>query len=283
MERGEYMSAKDITEKTLESYNDVFADIVNVLLFDGKKVISPDDLEDKTTLSSYKADEKLKTQERDVAKLWKKGTIRLACIGVENQTQIDSYMPLRVISYDGAEYRMQYDSVEAKYPVFTFILYFGDKKWKDEISLKDCLNIPEELKDLVNDYKVKVFSISHLSSETVEKFTSDFKIVADYFVQQRTTKEYVPSPQIIAHVRETLELLSVMGGDERFITVYNENQQEKEGGYTMSSIALDNMIAKEQKRIAINLNNQGLSLAQIAAAINCQIDVVKKWIDSSAV
>ena len=29
------MGEKDIAEKTLEAYNDVFADIVNVLLFDG--------------------------------------------------------------------------------------------------------------------------------------------------------------------------------------------------------------------------------------------------------
>ena len=29
------MGEKDITEKTLEDYADVFADIVNVLLFDG--------------------------------------------------------------------------------------------------------------------------------------------------------------------------------------------------------------------------------------------------------
>ena len=28
------MAGKDITEKVLESYNDVFADIVNVLLFE---------------------------------------------------------------------------------------------------------------------------------------------------------------------------------------------------------------------------------------------------------
>ena len=27
------MGAKDITEKTLEAYNDVFADIINVMLF----------------------------------------------------------------------------------------------------------------------------------------------------------------------------------------------------------------------------------------------------------
>lgn len=31
------MGTKDLTEKVLEAYNDVFADIVNVLLFDGKR------------------------------------------------------------------------------------------------------------------------------------------------------------------------------------------------------------------------------------------------------
>ena len=31
---------KDITQKTLEDYNDVFADVLNVLLFDGKRLDS---------------------------------------------------------------------------------------------------------------------------------------------------------------------------------------------------------------------------------------------------
>ena len=34
--KGLFMEAKDITEKTLEAYNDVFADIVNVLAFQGE-------------------------------------------------------------------------------------------------------------------------------------------------------------------------------------------------------------------------------------------------------
>ena len=33
------MGQKDIAEKTLEAYNDVFADIVNGLVFKGKKVV----------------------------------------------------------------------------------------------------------------------------------------------------------------------------------------------------------------------------------------------------
>ena len=38
------MGEKDITQKTLTSYNDVFADIINGLLYEGKPVIDPDKL-----------------------------------------------------------------------------------------------------------------------------------------------------------------------------------------------------------------------------------------------
>ena len=40
------MAEKDASEKILESYNDVFSDIVNVLLFNGKQVLGTDELED---------------------------------------------------------------------------------------------------------------------------------------------------------------------------------------------------------------------------------------------
>jgi hypothetical protein len=38
------MGEKDITEKMLADYNDVFADIVNGLLFDGKNVVDENGL-----------------------------------------------------------------------------------------------------------------------------------------------------------------------------------------------------------------------------------------------
>lgn len=62
------MSGKDITEKTLEAYNHVFADILNVLIFKGKRVVDPEDLEDQIPRSIYKADGKIRELERDVAK-----------------------------------------------------------------------------------------------------------------------------------------------------------------------------------------------------------------------
>ena len=65
------MGTKDVTEKILEDYNDVFADIANVLLFQGKERIKPNDLRNSSVYSMYKADDtKVHEQERDVAKIW---------------------------------------------------------------------------------------------------------------------------------------------------------------------------------------------------------------------
>ncbi len=65
------MGAKDITEKNLEAFNDVFADIVNVLLFKGKNLMNEKDLESAAKDSMFKADSKIHQQERDVSKFWK--------------------------------------------------------------------------------------------------------------------------------------------------------------------------------------------------------------------
>ena len=66
------MAEKDMVEKTLESYNDVFADIVNVLLFKGAEKIKEEELKPAVVRSVYKVDQKLREQERDTAKYWKK-------------------------------------------------------------------------------------------------------------------------------------------------------------------------------------------------------------------
>ena len=150
------MAEKDIAQKVLEAYNDVFADIVNGLLFEGKDIILPDDLEDHGTHSHYKTDGRLREQARDVAKKWKKGEIKLSLIGMENQTGIDTDMPFRVIGYDGAEYRSQLSGKE-RYPVLTLVLYFGtERPWTRPRSLFEQMEIPEIFRPYLNDYKMHI-------------------------------------------------------------------------------------------------------------------------------
>ena len=132
------MANKDATEKLLEDYNDVFADIANALLFKGQQIIQENDLTPERPRSIYKADGKFHEQERDVAKYWRNSTIRIALLGFENQTADDADMPLRVISYDGASYKQQLLDKKAKqrYPVTTIVLYFGTKRhWKSSVNI----------------------------------------------------------------------------------------------------------------------------------------------------
>ena len=44
--------------------------ILNVLLFHGEQIIQPEDLVDQTPRAMYKADDKIREVERDVAKRW---------------------------------------------------------------------------------------------------------------------------------------------------------------------------------------------------------------------
>ena len=226
------MAEKDATEKTLESYGDVFADIVNVLLFDGRRVIAPEDLRDALPRSIYKADGKLHEQERDTAKFWLSGQIRIALLGLENQTEIEEDMVLRVISYDGAAYRDQMNRDEKgkpkeRYPVVTIDLYFGYKKrWDKPLNLKERCNIPKALEPYVNDYHVNLIEIAWLPDETIAKFQSDFRFVADYFSQRRKNQQYKAPEGELRHVREVLELLSAVTQDTRFMDAYNKRIEE---------------------------------------------------------
>ncbi len=188
-----------------------------LLLFNGKR-IKEKDLEDETPRFCLKIDGKLHEQERDVAKFWNNNSIRIALYGIENQTKPDSDMPLRICSYDGAAYKEQLlnDERKERYPVVTLVLYFGSKHWNKPKTLYERLIISEELKPFVSDHKANIFEISFLSNEQVNLFKSDFKIVADYFVQLRTKKDYVPPNHVIKHVTEVLRLLRILTGDERF-------------------------------------------------------------------
>ena len=212
------MGEKDITEKTLEDYADVFADIVNVLLFDGEQRVLPEDLVDTSARSQFKADDGvLHEQERDVVKRWKHGKIVIALLGLENQTKPDENMPLRVFSYEGASYKSQLlDGKKNFCPVITLVLYFGKQRWEKARSLYEKLEVPEELRPYVNDFSINVFEISYLSEEQLAMFRSDFGVVAEYFVRSRTDPEYKPKKKVIKYVDAFLKMMKAVTGDHRY-------------------------------------------------------------------
>ena len=213
------MKEKDITEKKLLSYNDVFADVINGTIFEGKEIVKSEELTDANPVTQFKDDKNThREQIRDVAKLWEKKGVIFSFIGIENQTSLDRDMILRVISYDGATYKNQIGN-EHIYPVFTIVIYWGKNEWKVPTTLKERIECPTEIIDVVSDYKFKLIDMARLSDEEIDKFRDDFKFIAGILSKKRN---YRPHDLDIKHPEEVLDLLDAVLHDDRFKKIKSE-------------------------------------------------------------
>ncbi len=217
------MAEKDLSEKLIEDYADVFADIINVLAFRGEKLLNPSNIVEGRTTSRYKdADKKIREHIRDVVKYDKQKTT-LAVIGIENQSRVDKDMVFRVMGYDFTSYKKQIDEDEhPKHPVITLILHFGMSPWdgpKDILSAIDQ-NLPyaKYFPEIISNLRINVIDVAFIPEETRKQFTSDFRISADYFcaVRENREEELRYHEQEIKHVSEMLDFFAVFGRDKRF-------------------------------------------------------------------
>jgi hypothetical protein len=85
----------------------------------------------------------------------------------------------------------------------------------------------DRIKKYVSDYRMNLFEIAYLTDEQVSLFKSDFKYVADYFVQMRKNGKYVPKEGEIKHVHEILTLMSALTNDNRFEDSYEEVRRKE--------------------------------------------------------
>lgn len=149
----------------------------------------------------------------------------------------------------------------------------------------------------MNDYRINLFEIAYLTQEQVALFQSDFRIVADYFVQKREKGDYTPEPYDFKHIQETLQLLSAMSKDNRFEEAYKDDTK---GGIHNMCDVLDRIELKgrregrqegrqegrregelkAKKEMALSLAGMGISVEKIAEAAKVSIEVVKQWITS---
>ena len=247
------MAEKDLLEKTLEEHNDVFADIVNALGFGGRMLVEPESLKPGPTASIYEdLGGQKREQHRDVVKYCTRSGVVLALFGPENQSGEDYDMVFRMMSYDGAAYKQQ-KGRRKKYPVISFVLYYGLEHWKAPQSLREAIVWPDEktadgcswqkIIELVPDYRINLVEVAFLPREVRERFTSDFRIVAEYFHAKRTETEaeFVAGPEghrNIRHVKEMLDFFREFTGDERYLEMSREMERRSEKGECVMSCSM---------------------------------------------
>ena len=184
--------------------NDRFADLFNTVLFGEEKVLKPDMLvEADTDVSSpLKFNGHAETVQRviDVVKKSFYG-IDFVIWGLENQQRIHYAMPLRHLVGDAFSYLKEYDEIAAKnrkekkkissdeflssfqktdrlHPIITLCLYYGETPWDGPTNLLDMLDIPEEIRPFVSDYRMNLFQIR--DSGKMEFCNEDVRIVFDF-------------------------------------------------------------------------------------------------------
>ena len=243
--KGEKLGEKDILEKKLLMFNDIFATFVNGIMFDGEQVVKEDELLDVPSWSQYKGDDsRHRFQDRDEVKLWKKQGIVISLIEIENQDIPDEDMVFRILSYDGASYRTQlaekasrkrrnFESaknieIEEKsdiFPVITFVIYYGEEEWKHKITLCERLKLEGTITKYVSDYKVNLIDLKKMTEDDINKFKKDFRLLADYLVNG---SNHTSESTELNHPEEICELILKLTGE--IVTIPEESE---EGGKSM--------------------------------------------------
>lgn len=200
------------------SDNERYADLINGCEFAGEQIVTAADLSDIDTQVNASSEVQdgqkkrtgRKTKYRDIARKVAFG-IRFMVIGIENQEEVHYLMPLRTMEYDVREYQRQATIIRRKvragkklkaaeflsgftkeeklHPCVTFVLYYGDE-WDGGRELYDLLDftgIPEQMKALVNNYKIHLIEIKKL--QNTEVFKTDLKQVFDFIRYSKDKKK----------------------------------------------------------------------------------------------
>ncbi|WP_303840995.1 Rpn family recombination-promoting nuclease/putative transposase [Selenomonas ruminantium] len=207
------MSDKDSITKEYMKQSDRFADLFNSFCFGGEEKLQPEELKDMDTTSivlPYGEDgaPMPKQKARDVLKLALKtdGKVAYCILGVENQAEIHTAMPVRNMLYDAmtlaeqvaaaakshksahnrgkdsAEYLSGFHREDKLLPVITLVVYWGADEWNAPITLREMYpdGLDEKILQYTNEYKVNLVSPAKMTDQQLDIFRSDLKAVLKF-------------------------------------------------------------------------------------------------------
>jgi len=266
------MGQSDLSEKSLEFFPDVFADIINALLYQGEQIVCAENLQAAPTETLYKSKcGNLRNQFHDVSKYdMQDGKIKVQYT-LENETSIKSKTVLRKAGYEGAVYREQYDGGNI-FPFISVLLYWGKRPWKAPKSLEQLWGqseVWEQNKKYIDNIQLHIYEMAHLPKEVRNRFHSDMRIIVDYLAEK---ENYEPSDQKIIHLEAVLQMLNALTGDERYEKIFRGLQEEeiKKGGITMCEL-----LDKYENRGIKRGENKMALLTQTLLGLNRITDLTK--------
>lgn len=259
------MQDNNVLTNEYMSVSERFADVVNVGVFGGKQIISPEQIQEIDTVSNVILKNKTKTS-KETSQQYRDVLRAVVCnanfciIGLENQKKVHYVFPVRNMMYDAAAYKKQWNKIQkmhkkkkdlkgAEYlsgfskndslqAVVTLVVYYGTEEWdgaKDIHSLIDWTDMPEEFKEVVPNYSIYLLELNKY--ENLEDFHSDVKTVCRFLQNSNDEKkleemleEY--SEEFEDMEEDTYDLISTLGNITQVEKLKNKYKKE-DGGYDM--------------------------------------------------
>ena len=199
------LGTKDSKAKEYLSDNTRFSEICNYVLFDGEKVIKPENLKECDTtevLSVFGIDRKqiVKQKWRDLLKgvsVKYTESVYIILMGIEAQADVHYAMPVKTMIYDAMNYGEQVNEAKKQHqknkdykssdeflsgftledrltPVITITLYLGTKNWDGPRSLVEMMpHMDERFRPFINDYRINL--LNPLEITDFSKFKTGLK------------------------------------------------------------------------------------------------------------
>ena len=226
------MGAKDLAEKNLLQYKDVFSDIVNVNLFGGRCYVSAEELsrEPGELITKAVSDDKLRQLQMDVPMKCKKNN-RSFFLCLENQSDKNNVMPVRDMGYQHAKYMEQIKEAKES----------NRKNGNYPNPMTKELNDSQKLSPVIT----LVLNYSQKEWETtIRQYQSDFKYIVRYLScgnDRRKLDEYFQTTEFqLDHPEAFLDWLSAVTNDRRYRKAKELIQEtEGKGGRINMCVLLD--------------------------------------------
>lgn len=174
------MGQQDLYQSDFYEDKGRFADVFNGILFGGKEIMKPEELEpEDSVIVGMEKKRNLKKVICDKIRRWKGRYVSIMVL--ENQSYVDYRMVFRVMESEVIGYEKQRKEIYLeqqrrnvkvnsheylsgmkkgqKYiPIITLVLYVGKNKlWDGAKSLYEMLELDAEIKPFVNDFKLNLF------------------------------------------------------------------------------------------------------------------------------
>ena len=206
------MAEKDAITKEYMQDNEVFADMFNYFMYDGRQVIKPEQLMPlDTTEIAVNFDDNNNSESvqkyRDVLKrtaIMHDNRATYLILGIENQSDIHYAMPVRNMLYDAIQYDNQVKNTAKKHrqnkdkaetqceyisgfysidkltPVISLTLLWNADEWTAPTDLYNMMDADEEMLKYISNYKLNLVTPAGISEKDFEKFHTELRYALKY-------------------------------------------------------------------------------------------------------